>query len=201
MAQDLIQRLVAEFAKLPGVGEKTATRHVLHLLSHDRETMYALAESLVEVAKLAKECSICCMITTEPDICTICKSPMRDKSTICVVASIQDLMAIESTNEYRGSYHVLHGTLAPMEGIGPKELRVEQLLSRLTDSEHAVREVIIATPPTVEGEATALYLLDQLKPFSISTTRIASGVPVGGDLQFADRLTLSRALVLRRGIA
>jgi recombination protein RecR len=139
------------------------------------------------------------MVTTEDDLCVTCASASRDHSVICMVATIQDLMAIEATNDYRGHYHVLHGVLSPMDGVGPRDLRLESFVQRLRTSDHAVKELIIATPPTVEGEATAIYIADQVKDFSLKITRIASGVPVGGDLQFADRLTLSRSLALRRG--
>lgn len=139
------------------------------------------------------------MVTTQDAQCVICSSQTRDASIICMVATIQDLMAIEATNDFRGHYHVLHGVLSPMDGVGPRDLRLDSFVQRMKSSDHPVKELIIATPPTVEGEATALYIADQVKAYALKLTRIASGVPVGGDLQFADRLTLSRSIATRRG--
>jgi recombination protein RecR len=198
LVDDPIKHLVEQFAKLPGIGERTALRLVLHMLSSKRDAMPTLAAALVEAAERVHECFCCHMLTALNNLCSACLSTSRDRSVVCVVATIQDLMALESTNDYKGLYHVLHGTLAPMEGIGPRELRIASFLSRLNDSNHEIKEVIIATPPNVEGEATALYLAGQVSALKIDVTRIASGVPVGGDLQFADRLTLSRALHLRQ---
>ncbi len=197
--QDPVKRLMEQLSQLPGIGERTSLRLVLHMLSSARESMYTLAQTLTEVADRVKECMTCAMLTTEENGCSICSSLSRDRTILCVVASIQDLMAIETTAEFRGVYHVLHGTLAPMDGIGPQDLRIPSLLTRLSNKAEAVREIILATPPTVEGEATALYLAEQMKGFGIPISRIASGVPVGGDLQYADRLTLSRSMQLRRG--
>lgn len=199
MALDPIKHLVEQFSKLPGIGERTSWRFVLHMLSHDRELLTSLSEALVEVGQCIRECDRCHMVTTTEGLCVTCASVSRDPSLICMVASIQDLMAIEATNDFRGHYHVLHGVLSPMEGIGPRDLRMESFLRRLRETEGGIKELIIATPPTVEGEATALYVAEQVKEFALRITRIASGVPVGGDLQFADRLTLSRSLALRRG--
>lgn len=193
---DPIARLIEQLSRLPGIGERTAWRLVLFMLTSERDLLSDMAMALKEVHARVKECGQCHMCTTDEMLCSICQSNARDSSVICVVATIQDLMAIESMGEYRGRYHVLHGVLAPMEGIGPKDLRIETLIARLGNSVH---ELILATPPSVEGEATALYLADKAKALGISVSRIASGVPVGGDLQFADRLTLSRSLALRRG--
>lgn len=157
----------------------------------------SLAESLVDVAKNVVECVVCCNVTAYSERCSICQKPGRDSSVVAVVSCIQDLMAIEASASFRGRYHVLHGVLQPINGIGPKNLRIDALKTRLAnDSE--IKELILATPSTIEGEATALYLSEQVKSWPIKLTRIASGVPVGGDLQFADRLSLSRALLMRQ---
>lgn len=198
LSEDPIKHLVEQLAKLPGIGERTALRLVLHMLSSERDSVPTLAAALMEAAERVHECTCCHMLTALDVLCSTCSSVSRDRSVVCVVATVQDLMALESTNDYKGLYHVLHGTLAPMEGIGPKELRIASFLSRITDSNREIKEVIMATPPNVEGEATALYLAGQVSGLEVSVTRIASGVPVGGDLQFADRLTLSRALHLRQ---
>lgn len=199
MALDPIKHLVEQLARLPGIGERTGWRLVLHMLSNDRELIASLSEALLEVGQSVRECERCHMVTTQESLCTTCASTSRDASLICMVATIQDLMAIEATNDFRGHYHVLHGVLSPMEGIGPRDLRMESFIARLRAADNAIKELIIATPPTVEGEATALYIAEQVKDFQLKITRIASGVPVGGDLQFADRLTLSRSIALRRG--
>lgn len=197
MSLDPIQYTIEQFAKLPGIGERTALRLVLHLIAQDRNLISLLSHALIELGDKVHECEQCHMITAEGLKCSICKSSSRDSKMLCVVARVQDLMALESTGEFRGFYHVLHGVLAPMEGIGPSELRISSLINRL--KENLIEEVILATPSTVEGEATALYLSQELSVYPVRVTRIASGVPVGGDLQFADRLTLSRAMALRRG--
>jgi recombination protein RecR len=196
--QDPVRTLVGQLARLPGIGERTARRLVYHLLKSDRGLMRSLAEALLEVAERVHECPRCARITAAERECDVCEDPRRDSTVLCVVATLQDQGAIEATSEFRGRYHVLHGTLAPLEGIGPDELRVKELLARLSGADKEVREVILATPPTVDGEATALYLARQLGPSGLVVSRIASGIPVGGELQFADRLTLSRALLLRR---
>lgn len=192
---DPIQHTIEQFAKLPGIGERTALRLVLHLIAQDRSLIGLLSEALNQLEGKVAECQQCHMITADGPLCSICRSTSRDTKILCVVARVQDLMALESTSEFRGLFHVLHGVLAPMEGIGPGDLRIPSLLGRLA----GVEEIILAIPSTVEGEATALYLAGELSKSSVKVTRIASGVPVGGDLQFADRLTLSRAMLLRRG--
>jgi recombination protein RecR len=195
---DPIRALVSQLSRLPGIGERTATRLVHHLLRQDREAMRALAHALVDVAERVHECERCCVLCATEGLCGICADPRRDDTVLCVVATIQDEAAIEATAEMRGRYHVLHGTLSPLEGIGPDELRIQPLLARLSTTDKSVHEIILATPPSVDGEATALYLYRQLSPLGLKVSRIASGVPVGGDLQFTDRMTLSRALSLRR---
>lgn len=200
MALDPIRRLVNELSLLPGIGERTALRLALHLLEQRKEQVLSLAESLVEVAQNVVECVVCCNLTAYSDRCSICQKPGRDESVIAVVACIQDLMAIESSASFRGLYHVLHGVLQPMNGIGPDKLRIDALKNRLAESS-TIRELILATPATIEGEATALYIREQVNAFPVRLSRIASGVPVGGDLQFADRLSLSRALLMRQELA
>jgi recombination protein RecR len=192
--------LVSQLARLPGIGERTATRLVHHLLRQDRALLRALAESLVDVADHVHECTRCCTLTANDGLCSVCQDPRRDDALLCIVASIQDLAAIEATSEFRGRYHVLHGTLSPIDGTRPEDLRLQPLLARLLDDDKGVAEVILATPPSVDGEATALYLKKLLGAQGLKLTRIASGVPVGGDLQFADKPTLARAIALRRTI-
>jgi len=197
-----IKHLTEHFSRLPGIGERTALRLTLHMLSTERELMHSMARALVQVAEEVHECETCHMVTTAAKECSICTSGHRDRSVLCIVATIQDLTAIESTHDFKGLYHVLHGTLAPMQSIGPDDLRLNGLFRRLSSADSEIKEIIMATPPSVEGEATAIYISDQLQALAPTLvpkiTRIASGVPVGGDLQFADRLTLSRALTLRR---
>jgi recombination protein RecR len=197
---DPIRGLVSQLARLPGIGERTATRLVHHLLRQDRALLHALAHSLVDVADHVHECPRCCSLTANEGSCTVCNDARRDDSVLCVVASIQDLAAIEATSEFRGRYHVLHGTLSPLDGVRPDDLRLQPLLARLAGDDKGVVEVILATPPSVDGEATALYLARLLAPQGIKLSRIASGVPVGGDLQFADKPTLARAIALRRSL-
>jgi recombination protein RecR len=197
VATDPILRLVNELSLLPGIGERTALRLALHLLEQKKEQVKSLAESLIDVAENVLECVICCNLTAYLDRCLICRKQGRDESIVAVVAYIQDLMAIESSGSFCGRYHVLHGVLQPINGIGPDKLRIHQLKRRL-DNNFAIKELILATPATVEGEATALYLRDQVEGQAIKFSRIASGIPVGGDLQFADRLSLARALLMRQ---
>ncbi len=194
---DPIARLVNELSRLPGIGERTALRLALHLLEQKKEQVISLAESLIEVSQNVVECSSCCNLTAHSALCHICQKPGRDDAIIAVVSCIQDLMAIESSAIFRGRYHVLHGVLKPLNGIGPDKLRIEHLKMRL-EKNNLIKELILATPATIEGEATALYIRNQLREHAIKVSRIASGVPVGGDLQFADRLSLSRALLMRQ---
>ena len=199
MTPDPIQRLVAELAKLPGIGEKTAQRLAFHILKAPREYARDLSKAILEVVDKVRLCSVCCGLT-ENDPCPLCSDPKRDGRLLCVVEGIADQMAIERTREFKGRYHVLHGVLSPLEGVGPDQLRVKELLARLPPSAGAgaVEEVIVATNPDVEGEVTALYLTRLIKPLGIKVTRIAQGVPMGGDLEYADQVTLARALTGRR---
>lgn len=187
---EALQQLIEEFARLPGIGRKTAQRLALHVLKQPREDAVRMARALVNVKDRTRTCSVCCNIT-EADPCAICASPKRDRTVICVVEEPNDVLALEKTNDFRGLYHVLGGSLSPLDGIGPDELKIKELLARLAGE---VTEVILAMNPNVEGEATTLYLGRLLKPLGVKVTRIARGLPVGGDLEFADEATLSRAL-------
>ncbi len=192
---DPIARLVKELARLPGIGEKTAQRLAFHILEAGPGFAGELAEAVVGVVRDVRCCSTC-QTLTERDPCPICADPERDGRTLCVVEGVPDLVAIERTHEYRGRYHVLHGALSPLDGVGPSDLKIRELLVRLEGS--PVDEVVLATNPDVEGEATALYLQKLLKPLGMKVTRIAQGVPMGGDLEYADQVTLARALAGRR---
>jgi recombination protein RecR len=188
-------RLVQELMRLPGIGEKTAGRLAFHVLRADRTYAEALAQALLSVKDETRLCSVCFALT-EADPCPICDDPGRLGDAICVVEEPADLIAVERAREFRGRYHVLHGTLAPLDGVGPDDLKIQPLLVRLGGG--TVREVILATNPTAEGEATALYLAKLIKPLGVRVTRIAHGIPVGGDLEYADVMTLGRALEGRR---
>jgi len=192
---DPIARLVKELARLPGIGEKTAQRLAFHVLEAGPEYAQALAEAVVGVVRDVRCCSSC-QTLTEKDPCTICADDRRDPRTICVVEGVPDLLAIERTREFRGRYHVLHGALSPLDGVGPSDLKIRELLLRL--EREPAEEVVVATNPDVEGEATALYLQKLLKPLGLKVTRIAQGVPMGGDLEYADQATLARAMAGRR---
>lgn len=192
MASDPIYRLVQHLARLPGIGEKTATRLALHIVRAPKAQVRELAETLVDVIEKIRLCSVCANLT-ETDPCAMCTDGRRDPRMICVVAAPQDLLAIERAGGYRGAYHVIHGVLSPLEGIGPDDLRIEELLARVGGGGD-VAEVILALAPSVEGEATAMYLARLLKPQGVRVTRIASGLPVGGDLEYADQATISRAM-------
>ncbi|HEV7730906.1 MAG TPA: recombination mediator RecR [Candidatus Binatia bacterium] len=188
-------RLIQQLTRLPGIGEKTAARLAFHVLRADREYAEALAQALISVKNDTRLCSVCFALT-EVDPCPLCRDPRRNDEVICVVEEPADLLAVDRVREFRGRYHVLHGTLAPLDGIGPDELKIQPLLLRLRDG--AVREVIVATNPTAEGEATALYLAKLLKPLGVRVTRIAHGLPMGADLEYADVMTVGRALEGRR---
>ena len=186
-----IGKLIEELSRLPGVGPKTAQRLAFHIIHLPEESAVRLAQSIVEAKKHTKYCVRCCTITDE-DICPICKSEKRDQTIIMVVEEPKDMVAYERTRQYKGLYHILHGAISPMLGIGPNDLKVRELLVRLQTED--VKEVILATNSSVEGEATAVYLSKLIRPSGIRTTRIANGVPVGGDLEYVDEVTLSRAL-------
>lgn len=190
--------LIDELQKLPGIGPKSAQRLAFHLLKQPTASVNALAKALVEAKEQIKFCSVCANLSAD-DPCDLCRNPARDRSQICVIAEARDLVALERTKEYKGLYHVLQGLISPMDGIGPEQLKVKELLARLSGPE-AVTEIILAINPSVEGEATCLYLSKLLKPAGIKTTRIAFGLPIGGDLEYADELTLAKALEGRREI-
>ncbi len=185
-----LESLIGELSKLPGIGRKTAQRLALHILKTDNEDADRLASAITDVKRRIRYCSVCLNIT-ESDPCSICSDAARDHTAICVVEDPSDVMALEKTNEFHGVYHVLGGALNPLEGVTPDQLRVKELLKRLGDG---VKEIILAMNPDVEGEATTIYLGNLLRPMGIKVTRIARGVPVGGDLEFADEATLVRAL-------
>lgn len=192
---DPLAVLIQQLSRLPGVGEKTAARLAFHILRAPPSYAEELARAILDLRQRLRHCSVCCQLT-ESDPCAICSDPRRDPSVLCVVALPQDLLAIERTGAFRGRYHVLHGVLSPLDGVGPDELRIQALLARLGTGE--VQEVILATSPNVEGDATALYLARLIKPLGIRASRIASGVPIGGELEYADGVTLNRALEGRR---
>jgi recombination protein RecR len=192
-----VQELIDELGRLPGVGPKSAQRIAFHLLKLSKEDANRLARAITEVKDRVSFCRRCFNVS-EGEECELCSDPRRDATVVCVVEEPRDIVAIEKTQEYRGRYHVLQGAISPIEGIGPDQLRVKELLTRL-DSE-GVTEVILCTNPNIEGEATAMYLARLLKPLGLRVTRIASGLPVGGDLEYADELTLGRALEGRRDV-
>lgn len=189
-------KLIDEFTKFPGIGPKTAQRLAFHVLNMDEKDVESFSKALIDAKKNIKYCSVCGNLT-DVDPCIICKNTERDKTTICVVEEPKDVIAMERTREFFGIYHVLHGSISPLGGIGPDDIRIKELLSRITPE---VKEVILATNPNVEGEATAMYIARLLKPLGVKVTRIAHGIPVGGDLEYADEVTLSKALEGRREI-
>ncbi len=191
-----IEKLIEEFAKLPSVGYKTAQRLTLHILNLPKEEVEAFAEALVKARGTIKYCKVCGNYT-DTDPCAICRNPSRDKSTICVVEQPKDIMSLEKVREFNGLYHVLHGNISPMAGRGPNDINLKSLITRMNGE---VKEVIVATNPNIEGEATAMYISKILKPLEVKVTRIAHGIPVGGDLDYADEVTLSKALEGRREI-
>lgn len=185
-----IENLVAEFSRLPGIGRRTAQRMVMSIVKYSKSDIIKLADSLKDVAEQVRLCSVCSNLT-ENDPCDLCSNPERDAKMVCVVEDTPDVLAIEKTGSFKGRYHVLHGALSPLDGIGPEDLKIKELLVRLKDE---VTEVILATNPSVEGEATAVYLARMIKPMGIRTTRIAQGLPMGAAIEFADQSTLTRAL-------
>ncbi len=200
MTPDAINRLVSQLAKLPGIGEKTAQRLAFHVLRAPPDYPRALAAALLEVVDKVKLCDRCFSLHDGPSgtLCGFCSDARRDDRLLCVVEGIADQLALERTREFNGRYHVLHGVLSPLEGVGPDQLRIKELLVRLESA--PVEEVIVATNPDVEGEATALYLVRLLKPVGLKVTRLAQGLPMGGDLEYADQATLARALAARRDL-
>lgn len=192
-----IEKLIEAFERLPSIGNKTAARLAFHMLNCSDDEVKEFVNAITDAKKNLKYCSICYNIS-DTDPCTICSNAGRDKSVICVVEDVKDVVAMEKTHEFKGVYHVLHGSISPMNGIGPDDIKIKELLSRLMNGE--VKEVIIATNPRVEGEATAIYISKLIKPMGIKATRIAHGIPVGGDLEYTDEVTLSKALEGRREI-
>ena len=190
-----ISRLIDEFAKLPGVGKKSAQRLAFYVINMDQSQAVNFAEAILDVKRKVRYCDRCFNLTDQ-DICDICSNQKRDQHLMCVVETPIDLIAIENTKEFHGYYHVLHGAISPMEGIGPNEIKIKELIIRLQNDE--TKEIIIATNPTIEGEATAMYISKLLKGTDILVTRLAHGIPVGGDLEYADEITLARSIENRR---
>jgi recombination protein RecR len=195
--EGIVQDLIDEFGRLPGIGPKSAQRIAFHVLAADPVDIRRLAELLLEVKEKVRFCRICGNVA-EDEECRICRDPRRDLAVICVVEEPKDVVAVEKTREFRGRYHVLGGAISPIEGIGPDDLRVKELMQRLADDD--VTELILATDPNLEGEATATYLARLVKPMGLQVTRLASGLPVGGDLEYADEVTLGRAFEGRRAL-
>lgn len=192
-----VAKLIEELERLPGIGHKTAQRLAFYILNMPQEKAFNLSDSIKDARMNISYCSVCSNLT-DKDPCPICSSQTRDHSTICVVEDPRDVVAMERTREFKGLYHVLHGAISPMEGIGPEDIKIKELLARIRDGN--ISEVIIATNPNIEGEATAMYISKLLKPIGIKVTRIAHGIPVGGDLEYADEVTLAKALEGRREI-
>ncbi len=186
-----LSKLIEQFERLPGIGSKTAQRLAYFVLNMPKEQAQEFSTAILDAHEKIRYCEVCCNFS-EGELCPVCKSTTRDKSVICVVETPRDAIALENTHEYDGVYHVLHGAISPLNGIGPDQLYIKQLLNRLNDD--TVKEIIMATNPTVEGEATAMYISRLLKPMGIKVTRLAYGIPVGGDLEYADEVTLARAL-------
>jgi recombination protein RecR len=194
-----IEDLATELSRLPGIGRKTALRLTYHLLRQPVDQSRRLAQALLTLGERVRPC-VRCFNLTEDDVCSICRDPRRDPTMICVVEQASDIGAIERAGEFRGLYHVLGGRLSPLDGVGPGDLTITPLIERLTEADPGVHEVILATNPSLEGEATALYVQGQLAPHGVSVTRIARGLPVGGDLEYADGVTIAQALAARRSM-
>lgn len=192
-----IEKLIESFEKLPSIGHKTAVRLAFYLLNSTEEETNEFISSIIDAKKNLRYCSKCYNIS-DTDPCNICSNPRRDNSIICVVEDVKDIIAMERTHEFKGLYHVLHGSISPMNGIGPDDIKIKELLARLQDG--VVKEIILATNPRVEGEATAMYLSKLIKPLGIKVTRIARGIPIGGDLEYTDEVTLTQALEGRREV-
>lgn len=192
-----IANLIEQLSHLPGIGRKTAQRLAFYILEMEDIDAEKLSKSIIDAKEKIRLCSICCNLTDE-DPCNICRDDIRDKSIICVVEGAKDIIAMEKSREYKGQYHVLHGVISPMDNVGPDDIRVKELLNRLSNDE--IKEIVLATNPTVEGEATALYISRLIKPLGIKVTRIAHGIPVGGDLEYFDEVTLAKAMDNRREI-
>ncbi|HOO25092.1 MAG TPA: recombination mediator RecR [Clostridiales bacterium] len=199
MAQNVppLARLIEQFERLPGIGRKSAQRLAYHILNMTAEEAKSFAENIVFAHENIKHCKICCDLT-DKEICSVCSNDSRDKSIICVVEDSKDVAAIERTHEFSGLYHVLHGVISPMNNIGPGDIKIKELIERLGDDD--IKEIIMATNPTVEGEATAMYISRLIKPMGLTVSRLAYGVPVGSDLEYADEVTLSRAIEGRKEI-
>ncbi|MBW6411519.1 recombination mediator RecR [Clostridium weizhouense] len=191
-----IEKLIEEFAKLPSIGKKTAQRLTLHILNLPDDEVREFATALVKAKGTIKYCSVCGNFT-DSDPCPVCSNPSRDKEIICVVEQPKDIMTMEKVKEYNGLYHVLHGNISPMQGRGPQDIKIRELVARMSAD---IKEVILATNPNIEGEATAMYIAKVLKPLDVKVTRIAAGIPVGGDLEYADEVTLSKAMEGRKEI-
>lgn len=192
-----INRLIDEFSKLPGIGKKTAQRLAFHVINMNANDVESLSKAIIDAKKDIVYCDICCNIS-DSNPCSMCSNKNRDSSLICVVEDPRDVLAMERSREFKGQYHVLHGVISPMDGIGPDMIKIKELVKRLSNQD--VKEIIMATNPTIEGEATAMYIARLLKPIGIKVTRIAHGLPVGGDLEYADEVTISKALEGRREI-
>jgi recombination protein RecR len=188
-----VNRLVSELAALPGIGDKSAQRLAFHMINMPPEKVKRLADTMIEARSRVKYCS-CCYTLTDTETCPVCSNPARDHATIMVVEDTRDMSAYEKTQKYGGVYHVLHGAIAPMLGVGPNDIKIKELVERCSDEANPVSEVILATNSSIEGETTAMYISKLIKPLGVKVTRIASGVPVGGDLEYIDEITLTRAL-------
>ena len=197
MYEGIVQDLIDELGRLPGVGPKSAQRIAFHILSADPTVVMRLADALREVKEKVRFCAVCGNVAEEEE-CRICRDPRRDQTILCVVEESKDVVAIEKTREFKGRYHVLGGAISPIEGIGPDDLRIRELMARLSDA--TIVEIILATDPNLEGEATATYLARMIAPLGIAVSRLASGLPVGGDLEYADEVTLGRAFEGRRRV-